>query len=168
MSVPEGEEIVVTGTRFRRYEEEDGGASETWSQMFWSVFVREYDPFQQYGGNETPELAQFEMIDGDVYVRLPGYDFRLKLPAADWARMGDRERGEFIKMMNEFREAPGLVQSFDRAQADGLTHIEVRYDSLIHRADGSTREWGNLQYGHASILTTNYETKIVAVVININ
>jgi hypothetical protein len=145
--------------------------------LFWSVFLREDapDPFAQYGGNESPAVATFEMIDGNVVVTLVGYDFQITLPAADWERMRPEQRGEFIKGMNEFRESPLLVGVFDRAQASGADKVEIRYDNVIHHADGSQRNWeGDRHYGFTSFIhprnpdNTIDTSRIDRVVININ
>ena len=166
------ETITVTGTRIQRFEHDDGGAAELWQQLFWSVYVQGGDPFQQHGGNETPEGVRFEMINGDVIIRLPGYSFTLKVPAADWARMGDAERAGFIKMMTEFRDSQMLVETLDKLQAERPGEVVIRYDNVIHRSDGTQIPYPE---GRAGQLSATYDpndnSKILAgstVVINVN
>ena len=170
----EHEEIVVIGTRLKAAPDSGGGGG---FFLFWSSYVPADapDPFAQYGGNETPEIARFEMIDGNVVVSLAGYDFKIVLPAADWDRMRPEQRGEFIKGLNEFRESGLLVGAFDRAQASGVEKIEMRYDTVIHHADGSERNWdGDTHYGFTSFIHPKNSddtidlSRIDRVVININ
>lgn len=68
------------------------------------------DAFQQEGGEENIITTSFAMIDGNVVVRLPGYDFPIKIPAATWDRMSSTQKGALIKLFTEFSQSPHLVQ----------------------------------------------------------
>ena len=134
---PEDDTIVVTG-RLGRTDPEIGGFTlSRWLE--WAVYVPRNapDPLTEEGGNELPQVATLEMIDGDLIVRLPSYSFEIKVLAEDWARMGAAERAGFIKMMTEFKDSPMFVQTLDNLQAQNPGSVVIRYSSQIHSANGA-------------------------------
>ena len=168
----EAEEIVVTGTRIKAKSDD----AVDWLMLSLATYVPSTAPdiFGQNGGGDVLQVVQFARIDGNVVVTLPGYSFTLKIPAADWDRMTPQERGEFIKMMNEFHESPMLKATFDSIEASGVSQVVVRYDSVVHTSSGGTEAWNAGQYGEVKITYgqnadgSQDTTKIVGVVININ
>jgi|GEM_PF-6773999 len=166
----EEKEIVVTGVRLKTTDDPGGG------DFFGYVTYtpRNILVFGESGGGEQFELVKIGMVDGGVHVRLPGYDALFRVPAADWARMSPEQRGEFIKMMTEFRESPGFIAILDSIQAGGGQDVVFRYDSVVHTPTGGTEPWNAGQYGEAKITYANNPdgtpgtTTITGIVININ
>jgi hypothetical protein len=168
----ETNDIIVTGARFR-------GDATVKPSGWWVNFATVQPPsflnlFEERGGEETSRIATFDNIDGDLIVKLPGYSFTLRVPAAEWASMGERARGEFIKVMIEFRDSPMLTAAFDTAEAGGLLRITVRYADMVHSPTAAPEAWGPNQAGEAKVeyaknadLTEDL-TRIDGVTININ
>ncbi|HEX6374126.1 MAG TPA: hypothetical protein VFZ91_00230 [Allosphingosinicella sp.] len=113
------------------------------------------DVFEQVGGEETVTTVTFALVDGNIVVRLPGYDFPIKVPAASWKAMSDGQKGAFIKLMTEFSQSPELVSFLNHLQSEGVSAVEVFFDDVVHLPDGTTdpfeivdtpeevRYWGN-------------------------
>jgi hypothetical protein len=174
----EDDEIVVTGVLIKPKPDTSGALSlGRWVNRVAYVPPSAPDPLAEEGGNQLPQTVSFELIDGDLIVKLPGYDFTVKLPAADWARMGAAERAGFIKMMAEFRDSPMLVETLNNLQTEDASQIIIRYDTVIHRADGTTMAYPPGRAGQMSaIYNTNPDGSTndanikpgTAVIININ
>lgn len=144
----ENDDIHVMGTRVR-------GDPTIKPSGWWVNFASVVPPSflsltEQPQGEEVARVVSISLIDGDVIVRLPGYDFALKLPAADWANMSRDQRGAFIKMMSEFRESPKLLESLDHLAQHNVSEVIIRYDDVIHNADGTTSPWSNGDRGFIS------------------
>lgn len=112
------EEIVVTGTRRLSVGGPTGGGFGA-STLLSYTQQPSVDVFDQEGGGETVTTATFSLVGGNVIVRLPGYDFPIKVPAAAWNRMSDAQKGAFIKLMTEFSQSPELIQFLNHLQSEG-------------------------------------------------
>jgi hypothetical protein len=170
----EGEVLVVTGTRFHDGDDDPmGGTGDFGEWLFWSVSpFGAQDPFDQYGGFDQVRIGMFDLVDGNLIIRLPGYDFPLKLPAEDWARMNEDDRAAFVKMMVELRDSPMFVETLDRLATQHPGEVVIRYDNVIHQANGNTIPFPDGRAGQVSIVPDpNDSSKILSgstVVINVN
>jgi hypothetical protein len=131
--------VVVTGKRLSVGGPTGGG--------FTSATVLTYsqepapDVFEQDGGGETVVTTTFALINGNLVVHIPGYDFPIKVPAADWGDMSESEKGALIKLLTEFAQSPQLVQFLDHLQSEGVSEIVIHFDTHMHMLDGSERSF---------------------------
>jgi hypothetical protein len=142
-------EIVVTGTRI---------ASEIITSGGWYIHYASFLPvsflnlFEQPQGEEVARVVSISIINGDVVVRLPGYEFGLKVPAADWADMSRDQRGAFIKMMSEFQESPKLLEALNHLAEHNVSEVIVRFDDMIHQVGANPIPWPGDDKGAISYL----------------
>jgi hypothetical protein len=151
--VEEEEEIVITAKLKAEPESEPGGyynwhisyASNQWL----------YDLFAQTGGGETMQVVEITQVSGAVLVKLPGIAFPLRIPSADWVRMGKDERASFLKTMTEFAESPKLKQALEYYAAEGISEIEIHYDDQPFNLDGTRGAFRANQSGQVDYIAHN-------------
>lgn len=170
------QEIIVTANEVTSQPSVEGGGG-------WLNFAT-YSPsplidlFAQTGGGDEPEFAQIQMINGDIVAKLPGYDFSIKILAADWNRLSKAEKGAIIKTLSEFSQSKLLVDTLNHFQNEHVSEIIIRYDSKWLGTDGITRPFNSDQEGLISYSIAEPsegqpidDTNIVAgskIVINLN
>lgn len=136
MSEAAEETIIVTGKRLTTAGAIGGGFTGPILINYTQTPIPEL--LEQEGGKETVTTASFSLVNGDVVVRLPGYDFPIKVPAASWTKMSDAQKGAFIKLMTEFSQSPELVSFLNHLQSQGASVVEVYFDDDVHLLDGTT------------------------------
>ena len=135
--MPEADDsnVVVTGKRIS-FDGPTGGG-------FTSATVLTYsqepapDVFEQDGGGETVITTSFAMVNGNLVVRIPGYDFPITVPAATWEDMNADQKGALIKLLTEFAQSPQLVQFLDHLKNEGVSGVEIHLDDRAHLPNGS-------------------------------
>jgi hypothetical protein len=115
MSEAAEETIIVTGKKLTTAGAIGGGFTGPILLSYYQQSTPEL--FEQEGGKDTVTTASFSLVNGDLIVRLPGYDFPIKVPAATWSKMGDAQKGAFLKLMTEFSQSPELVGFLNHLQS---------------------------------------------------
>lgn len=149
---PEAAEIVVTAPRL--FETGGGGGSLgsygpgiSWSSL---RFTPAPTPFEEWQGQSAPDYATFAQVKGNIVVRLPGYTFELKLPAAEWSRMSSDQKGAFLKVMNEFHQSPKFVEALNHLEINSVSQILINYGSTGEEYDGSVYRFLADQFGYVA------------------
>lgn len=168
----EEEEIVITA-KLKAEPESDPGGYYNW-HISYTNNQWLYDLFAQTGGGQTMQVIEITQVEGAVLVKLPGINFPLRVPSADWGRMSASERAAFLKTMTEFAESPKLKEALDHYSAEGIVEIEVHYDNQPYGLDGTTSgsfapgEQGRVVYSAQSGSGGTNLTSGTKIVISIN
>jgi len=151
--VEEGEIIYITAKVKGETEPEPAGSYDyyvTYTNNQWF-----YDLFAQTGGGQTMQVIEITQVAGTVRVKLPGFDFLLTVPNADWGRMSSSERAAFLKTLTEFAESPKFKESLEHYAAEGISEIEIHYDDVRYKLDGSVAAFRSDQYGYVEYIAHN-------------
>ena len=128
------ETIVVTGTRPAPAPNQGGGVSGGTGHISTLITIEE-NLFSQDGGDLLSTTVQISVVNGSVVVIIPGYDFPIKVPAEAWNDLTPAQKGAFIKIMTEFFESPRIVHALDHLDAEGVTEVQVYFDTRVQYPD---------------------------------
>jgi hypothetical protein len=130
----DGQEILVTGRRPQ--EDEPGISAEQFASLLQLVQPLP-NLFDQTGGGSTAVSVSISLINGNLVVRLPGYNFPIKVPAATWEHLNEAQKGALVKLFTEYSQSPELVQFLDHLKNQGVSEVEINYDTKAHNLDGT-------------------------------